>query len=144
MADHSVSGSCLCGEIQFGFSGKPAGCGHCHCATCRRAHGAPIVTWVVLLEKQFNLAKGDISWYESSPGTHRGFCPHCGTTMFFKSHRCPGEIHVVRASLPEETEIRPTFHVFIDHKASWWSPDDSLPTFTSDSPELARYRDKPG
>jgi hypothetical protein len=100
-----------------------------------------MVTWVVMADTGFEIVTGKITWYESSPGTERGFCSICGTTMFFRSKRCPGEIHIARANLLGELDIRPAYHVFYDQRAGWWSTDDKLTILNSDSPELARYRD---
>src|SRR5262249_8230713 len=41
----SMSGGCLCGAVRYEIRGKPREVSHCHCATCRRAAGAPVVTW---------------------------------------------------------------------------------------------------
>jgi len=141
MQNHKLTGQCLCATIQFAVDGPDKGCAHCHCESCRRAHGAPMVTWVVMADTGFEIVTGKITWYESSPGTERGFCDICGTTMFFRSKRCPGEIHIARANLLGELDIRPAYHVFYDQRAGWWSTEDKLTILNSDSPELARYQD---
>ena len=40
-------GSCLCGEVQFSFVGKPRFVAECVCESCREAHGASAVAWVL-------------------------------------------------------------------------------------------------
>ena len=41
----SSRGSCLCGEVGFVAALPSKWVAHCHCSRCRRAHGAPFVTW---------------------------------------------------------------------------------------------------
>jgi hypothetical protein len=39
----TLEGGCLCGAIRYRVSGKPANTMICHCRTCRRAAGSPVV-----------------------------------------------------------------------------------------------------
>lgn len=43
MAQESVSGSCLCGEVQLRMRMPTLACVHCHCTMCQRNHGAAYV-----------------------------------------------------------------------------------------------------
>lgn len=40
-----LEGGCLCGAVRYRVTGKPYHVTHCHCSMCRRASGAPLVTW---------------------------------------------------------------------------------------------------
>lgn len=73
-------GSCLCGAVRFTAALPVKWVAHCHCTYCRRAHGAPFVTWAGFPTGQFSLdlTSTQPTWYESSPGAKRGFCPRCG------------------------------------------------------------------
>ncbi|HEY5972721.1 MAG TPA: hypothetical protein VIT22_12315 [Pseudoxanthomonas sp.] len=42
-------------------------------------------------------AKQQLRWYESTPGAERSFCRHCGSMLFFRSGRWPGELHIALA-----------------------------------------------
>ncbi|WP_438269777.1 GFA family protein [Neptunomonas phycophila] len=35
-----ITGSCLCGKVSYEISGEVGDIVHCHCVTCRKAHGA--------------------------------------------------------------------------------------------------------
>ncbi|WP_438269521.1 GFA family protein [Neptunomonas phycophila] len=35
-----ITGSCLCGNVSYEISGEVGDIVHCHCVTCRKAHGA--------------------------------------------------------------------------------------------------------
>lgn len=142
MSKTRIEGSCLCEKIHFHAQSPTLGSAHCHCFYCRRAHGAAFVTWVLVSEGGFGFDRGAeyINWFQSSPQSQRGFCSCCGSTLFFKSSLCPGEVHIVRANLGESGIEKPEAHCFVDQKVEWVSIDDGLPKIGSDSETLARYQ----
>lgn len=121
-------GSCLCTAVQFQYEGPSLWCAHCHCSLCQRAHGAPVVTWVGVAEEQFQLtANHTLRWYRSSADSERGFCSCCGSTLFFRSERWPGQMHIVRTNLDSSIDTAPSVHVHCESQADWFQFDDSLP-----------------
>jgi hypothetical protein len=98
---------------------------------CRREHGAGYVTWVGLEEDRFTLNSGSdvLKWYESSTGAQRGFCSACGSSMFFRSERWAGEIHVTLANLHEEIDRQPQAHAFHDNHVDWMPLDEALTVY---------------
>ena len=130
MNDSTVArGSCLCGAVRFIATLPTKWVAHCHCTFCRRAHGAPLVTWAGFRTAQFALDPEGLapSWYESSPGASRGFCPRCGSPMFFRSTRWPGEMHVARALFTDPLDRDPMAHVYYDDHVPWLAVNDALP-----------------
>jgi hypothetical protein len=109
---------------------------------CRQAHGAAFVTWVGARRERFRLVAGeaDLTWFPSSKQGRRGFCAKCGSTLFFESTLCPGEIHVTRANVLGETDRSPDVHAFFDEHVDWVTYGDDLKKLGGDSEELARYR----
>ena len=57
--------------------------------------------------------------HESSPGTTRSFCGRCGTRVFFRSDRWPGETHVPLAAFDEPVDRPPQGHAFWDEHVAW-------------------------
>jgi hypothetical protein len=51
----TTTGGCLCGGVRFVATGDWRFCAHCHCAWCRRAHGAAFVTWFGVPSDRFAL-----------------------------------------------------------------------------------------
>ena len=92
MTDDIRTGGCQCGAVRFRVEPPTLFCCHCHCAWCRRAHGAAFVTWFGAPEAAFSLTSGadGLRWYSSSAESERGFCGACGTTLFFRSKLAPG------------------------------------------------------
>ena len=123
-----VNGSCLCGEIKFRADLPSKWCAHCHCSLCRKAHGAGYVTWVGFAATQVSIIDEDqkLVWYESSPGAQRGFCQQCGSTLFFRSERWAGELHIVLANIDDDIDRQPQANVYFDNHVNWMPIDNSL------------------
>lgn len=127
-------GRCLCGAIEFTAHARSRWMAHCHCSLCRRQSGAAFVTWTGFDETACAIADpaGALRWYESTPGAQRGFCTHCGSALFFRSRRWPGELHVTVASLDTPLDRTPQAHVFWDTHVDWVAfGDDGLPRKTA-------------
>ncbi len=126
--EKNINGSCLCGAVQFSAKLPSKWCAHCHCSMCRKAHGAGYVTWVGFEAAQVSIPGGEdqISWYESSPGAHRGFCKACGSSLFFRSERWAGELHIALACINDPIDRAPDANVFFDKHVGWMPIDDTL------------------
>jgi len=120
-------GKCLCGRISFEVKPPTKWCTHCHCSKCQQAHGSAFVTWFGVEKKQFKLISGDqeLKWYSSSSEAERGFCRTCGSTMFFRSSRWAGEMHIVLSNV-DEIDRQPSGHVFYDAHVKWFELGDDL------------------
>lgn len=124
----TYNGACLCGEVTFDYQPPSLWCAHCHCSLCQRAHGAPVVTWVGVSQEGFTLTAGSsLRWYRSSADSERGFCADCGSTLFFRSERWPGEVHIVRTNIDGDIDTEPSVHVHCESRARWFAFEDSLP-----------------
>ncbi len=82
-----VRGQCFCGHVRFEANRGPSSACHCHCESCQRASGAPYVTWVTFPLESFTITRGALIERQSSPGTTRGHCAECGTTMTYRYER---------------------------------------------------------
>ena len=129
MTTSTAEGSCLCGAVRFTAALPSKWVAHCHCTYCRRAHGAPFVTWAGFPDDQVTLddAASLLHWYESSKGAMRGSCSRCGTPMLFKSERWPGELHIARSLIEGPLDKDPSAHVFFETHVPWLSIEDDLP-----------------
>ena len=126
-----ASGSCLCGAVRFQARLPSKWVAHCHCSLCRRAHGAAFVTWAGFRAEHARILDDQalLHWYASTPGAQRGFCTHCGSTLFFRSTRWPDELHVVLANIDTPLDRAPQAHVFWESHVPWADvdPGDGLP-----------------
>src|SRR5262249_18704185 len=44
-SETTMTGGCSCGAVRYSAAGAPKWASHCHCRDCRRAAGAPYVTY---------------------------------------------------------------------------------------------------
>ena len=132
------SGTCLCGALRFEVTLSTRWALHCHCTLCRRAHGAPVVTWVGVESSRFALIEETtLRWYASTPGAERGFCERCGSTLFFRSERWPDEVHIVRTAFEGEIDREPSGHVHTADRADWFPFEDHLEQYRATSSRRA-------
>jgi hypothetical protein len=122
-------GRCLCGAVQFTATGEPLFVAFCHCESCRRATGGALVAACGF--RRADVAFGDAapSYYESSPGVRRGFCPRCGTSLTFESARWPDDVHLMVGNFDAPAELAPGCHVFAAERLPWLHLADGLPRY---------------
>ena len=137
----TASGACLCEGIRFRAELPSKWVVHCHCTLCRRAHGAAFVTWVGVDERSSHIEDPErtLHWYRSSVEAERGFCSRCGSTLFFRSSKWPGELHIALANFVDPVDRAPQAHIFFDTHVDWLALGDELP---KKGHPLARVRDR--
>ena len=128
-----IRGSCLCGEVRFEILGKLSDASHCHCAMCRKAHGAAFGTYAAAKANEFCVVAGGerIKRYQSSPGIVRTFCARCGSTLQGLQESKPDVIDVPLGVLDDDPGVRPALHIFVGSKAPWYEITDRLPQYTT-------------
>jgi hypothetical protein len=129
----SNEGGCLCGQIRYRLTGAPQCSIICHCATCRRASGAPTVAWLTVGRSQFELLSGQPLLFRSSAGVLRGFCGACGSALTYENESNPANIDVTTVSLDDSNVFPPTAEVWLEHKVPWQTQDGSLKQFSQGS-----------
>ena len=92
--------------------------------------------------------RGACSFYQSTPGTHRGFCKVCGAPVLVKFEensrsaqtdpRAVALYGVALATLDDNPGLRPDAHAFIVDKAPWFTVTDDLPDPRSAYPRPER------
>ncbi|MBV8342760.1 MAG: GFA family protein [Gammaproteobacteria bacterium] len=134
MALTGYRGGCLCGNVRYQASGAARHLCYCHCTSCRRAAGAPVVSWATFASEHFRVTKGTLSEFRSSPQVLRGFCAACGSSLTWRSERQPAEIDVALATLDDAAHVVPQMHVWVSDKLPWTAITDGLPQFPEGSP----------
>jgi len=125
-----IKGSCMCGEVTYEIHGKVGEITHCHCITCRKAHGSAFSSVAAVQIDDFEFTSGEnlIKCYQSSPDKGRCFCSNCGSHIY--AHREGQKHYILRlGTLDDDPEVRPTNHIWVSLKAPWYDIDTdcSLP-----------------
>jgi len=122
-----IEGSCLCGQVAWELQGPLKSMAHCHCSTCRKAHGTAFATFVTFPSGALRWVRGSeqIQNYESSKGSFRAFCGRCGS----KLPSLDPFPYAMAGPLSGELGIRPSSHIFATGKAPWHDITDATPQF---------------
>ena len=130
MGEVVLEGGCLCGAVRYSLSGPARNPCFCHCASCRRASGAPMVPWGTFSLEAVRIVRGRLSEFRSSAQVSRGFCARCGTSLTYRHESRAGEIDVTLATLDDPTRIAPRMHVWVGDRLPWVVIGDGLPQHT--------------
>jgi hypothetical protein len=131
-----TSGGCSCGAVRYSLSASPVNSMICHCQSCRRAAGSPVVAWVTFARAAFKFTRGTPVEYASSPKVCRRLCGACGTPLTFAHEDIPDFVDITTCSLDDPSAFPPTHHSWLNHDVSWLKFGDGLPTF-----EQSRFGD---
>ena len=128
MSESPFEGGCLCGAVRYRAVGEPFHPINCHCADCRRASGAPFVSWVSFPAAGFAFAKGQPTSFRYS-GRVRTFCGLCGTPLTFQADALPDEIDVTIGSLDHPEQMAPRDQLWVSDRLPWIKLADDLPQY---------------
>ncbi len=129
MSDRQVhEGGCLCGGIRYHVEGDRSLICYCHCRMCQRAIGAAVTAWGSVPAKNFQILRGQVVEYESSPRMRRGFCGNCGASLTGR-YTLKGEswVDFTLATLDDPSLVVPTYHVHMASRIPWFNITDELP-----------------
>jgi hypothetical protein len=129
-----LEGGCLCGAVRYRIRAKPTNTMICHCRTCRRATGSPVVAWLTFANADFEVTMGTLAEFRSTPPVRRGFCGTCGTPLTYSHRESPDSIDVTTCSLDEPQAFPPTHHSWLSDDVGWVRFDDGLPAFQESRP----------
>ncbi len=125
----TMRGSCLCGEVEVAISAPVDLAEFCHCKTCRRASGAPVMAWAGVERDAVAITGGTLRRFESSPAVERTFCGRCGTTLTIWDRDDAAQMFVAIAILEEAEACAPEVHIWRSQRLSWVDVTDELPRF---------------
>jgi hypothetical protein len=121
-----LSGGCECGAVRYEVAGQPYHRTLCHCATCRRTSGAPMVGWFSVRADEFRLAGDEPRRHRSSAEAERSFCGRCGTPLTFRRDGFD-EIDVTICSLDDAELVPPDDQTFARSMLRWTGTAHLLP-----------------
>ena len=125
----TAQGGCFCGAFRYELSGEPLGSMICHCQSCRRISGAPVVAWCTFNSSDFRVIRGEAKEFVSSPGVVRTFCAACGTPIVYRNAKHPDEVDVTACTLDDPNLFPPTHHSWLSDDVHWVRFGDTKPTY---------------
>jgi hypothetical protein len=120
----TTKGRCLCGDIEFQTEAKPKSASVCHCSQCRKQSGH---LWASAYVSRADLTiSGPVAWFEASLTAKRGFCPRCGSFLFWTAHD-EDTISFSLGALDAPTGLTLEKHIFVADKGDYYDIADDLP-----------------
>ena len=127
-----ITGGCLCGAVRYRVSGPLRPVIACHCRQCRKTSGHHVAA-TSAPRGQVEIS-GDLRWYRSSQKARRGFCPTCGSNLFWDG---PGEnLAIFAGTLDGPTGLRLAGHIFCADKGDYYDIADGAPQAPGRDPAL--------
>lgn len=120
------TGSCLCGAVVFEITGALRASVACHCTQCRKTSGH---YWSAtqVPTAQLSITKDEgLKWYQSSQTARRGFCQHCGSSLFWQMDG-EGATSIGTGTLDGATGVQTSKHIFVKDKGDYYEIKDGLP-----------------
>ena len=106
------SGGCQCGAVRFSVSTPPEFAAVCHCPSCRKSVGAPLVGWAMFENSAVQVSGDTLTVFASSDGVKRSFCSTCGTSLFFEADYISGLIDITTESFDAPDSVTPTAQIW--------------------------------
>ena len=122
----SLTGRCDCGSVRFCIKNHRKAVTQCHCSQCRRFSGHVWAsTHAKMTDVVFEADEGLI-WYSSSDFAKRGFCKHCGSSLFYRMNDEDG-IGISAGCLDRPTDLHMGKHIFVKDKGDYYEIGDDAP-----------------
>lgn len=120
----SLTGGCLCGEIQYASSEPLAMMAVCHCKSCQRQSGSAYSTIGAVAKATFELTRGEPKLYEdgsaeSGGSVERWFCGNCGSPIYSVLAGQPEILALKTGTLDDTADFQPAVHVWCRSKQNW-------------------------
>ena len=119
-----AEGGCLCGAVRYLVSGVIEESGYCHCRTCQRQSGAPVVAWFALAPSGFSYTRGAPKTHRASNHAGREFCGDCGSYLVFRED---DRTQTVSVNTDDPALSPPAFHIYCESRIGWFDTADDLP-----------------
>jgi hypothetical protein len=120
------TGSCLCGAVAFELQLPLRPVYACHCNQCRKTSGHFWATTSVPDDALSLTRQAGLRWFQSSPGTSRGFCGDCGSSLFWVPEG-EGRTVVAAGAIDGATGLETKAHIFMADKGDYYAVADGLP-----------------
>ena len=127
------NGSCLCGAVRYAVHGPLRDSVACHCSQCRKTSGH---YWSATRAKTADLhllEDRGLRWFRSSGNATRGFCQHCGASLFWRPDGAD-TTSIGSGTLDDTTGLKTRCHIFVEGKGDYVDIAPNVAQWPQDSP----------
>ncbi|MEM8541249.1 MAG: GFA family protein [Pseudomonadota bacterium] len=112
------TGGCQCGALRYKLTSNINDPHLCHCRMCQKAAGNYFMPLGGVKRADFQITRGEPSWFHSSGPVRRGFCKNCGTPLFFETVDYDG-MSITLGSLDDPASVPPVSTYGDEAKYPW-------------------------
>ena len=105
------AGACECGRVAYAAEAARRDVTICHCGQCLRTSGHAWASVSVTADSLKVTGAENLTWYRSSDIARRGFCKHCGSSLFF-DRIGKNRIAIGAGTLRQPTGLATAKHIF--------------------------------
>jgi len=128
----TITGGCLCGNVEYRCEAAPIASGQCQCADCRRSSGSAHCSHMMVPKAAFAVTGATKAYdrpADSGNVVSRVFCPECGAPVYSLNDGFPDAAFIRASSLDDPEVFKPQMIVFTSRGPSWDRLDPDLPAF---------------
>ena len=125
-----TTGRCECGAVAFSIPTtalRPT-VTQCHCSQCRRTSGHVWASTYAPFDALNFTDDAGLTWFASSAHATRGFCNHCGSSLFYRSNDEEG-VGIAAGCLDDTTGLLTGKHIHVADKGTYYEIADGAPQF---------------
>lgn len=132
-ADITAEGGCLCGDVRYRVHGPLRPVVACHCTQCRKTSGHHVAATAAAPEAVE--ITGHPRWFRSSKRAERGFCPTCGSNLFWRG---TDHLSIFAGTLDRHpADLKLAAHIYCDDKGMYYDISDHAPQFGGWDPAIS-------
>ena len=128
-----LTGSCLCGAIEYEIGANVTELRACHCTSCQKISGAGGTVNAVIPSGQFRITKGSPKRHtrtaDSGRVLHRYFCGDCGSPIYSQRETMPEMIALRVGTLDNPGPMKLTAHIWTRSARPWSHIDPAAKQF---------------
>jgi hypothetical protein len=126
-ASRTLTGKCLCGEVQYVVRDEVIYALNCQCSDCRRATAAAFKPFGGIERRKLSVTqRADRLTIFGGERAHDALCVNC-CSLLYSVVRDGAFVHVTLGTRVDSPSIRPSAHIFVGSKAPWFTITDELP-----------------
>lgn len=122
--------SCSCGQLRLACEGEPVRISICHCLECQKRTGSVFATQARFARAGVTIEGRASNWSrqgDSGGSATFGFCPVCGSTVYWEADGLPGFIAVAVGAFADPHFPPPGVSVYDNRQHPWTLAIGELP-----------------
>jgi hypothetical protein len=131
----TVTGGCQCGAVRYRATAMLDNAHICHCRMCQKAVGNLFAALVAAPRDALILTRGTPATFRSSEHVDRGFCPVCGTPLFYDFVK-GSRVNLTIGSLDDPSLFQPKEQYGIEGRVPFFEQLSTLPGETTTDEDM--------